>query len=240
MKQLTALFFCSVITGGLYAQTGDIDSTSLRATAYTRHLYETRRNIELPLYNGLRHQLYPSSIEGNPYFLSKDWYKGTVVYDNVLYHDITMRFDQVKEELVITNDESSGIFVSLFSPRVKEFTFAGSRFVRLIHDSLGKSSLRTGIYQELVTGKLTALVRTIKEIDEKIEGTTLFRIIDEENRYYVLVDGVYHPIRNQGDLMDMVKERRKEVQQYLSKSQLKFRREPKETIIAVIQFYNQL
>jgi len=240
MKKLTALFFCSVITGGLYAQTGIMDSSFLRATAYTRQVYESRRSSELPLYSGLRHQLYPSSIEGNPYFQSRDWYKGSVVYDNVLYENVTMRLDQVKEELVVSYDESSGVFISLFTPRVKEFSFGGSRFERMVHDTAGKSALQTGIYEVLVTGKLTAMLRTVKEIEEKIEGTTLYRVVDEQNRYYVLRDGVYHPIRKQSDLIDIVKERRKEVQQYLSKSQLKFRREAKQTIIAAIQFYNQL
>lgn len=217
-----------------------MDSAFMHASAYTRQVYEARRSSELPLYTGMRHQLYPKSIEGNPYYQSRDWYKGSVVYDHILYENITMRFDQVKEELVIAHDESSGVFISLFTPRVQEFSFGGAKFERIVTDSGGKAALRTGIYEKLVTGKLTAIVRTVKEINEKVEGTTLYRVISEGSRYYVLRDGVYYPIRKQGDLMDIVKERRKEVQQYLSKSQLKFRREPRETIIAVIQFYNQL
>jgi hypothetical protein len=240
MKKLTALFFCSVITGGLYAQDSIIDSSSLRATVYTRKVYDARRNSELPLYNGLRHQLYPVSIEGIPYFQSLDWYTGSVVYENMLYENVTMRFDQVKEELVVTPDRELGVFISLFSPRVKEFSFSGTKFIRLTRDTAGRSSLQTGFYEELVTGKLAVYLRNQKEIDEKIEGTTITRVVDEHHRYYILKDGTYYHIRNQNDLLDIVKDHRREVQQFMSKNQLKYRRSPKETLITVIQFYNQL
>lgn len=235
MVKLTLLLFACVITGCLSAQQSYKDSSA----GYVRKIYDVQRGSELPLYNGTRHQLYSASIDGLPYFESLEWYIGSVVYDDVLYDNIIMRYDQVKDELVIAQDKITGVYISLFSPRVKEFSISGVRFVWL-SDTSGKSSLKPGFYQQLTKGKLTAYTRNAKEIEEKLENTTILQLIKNNIRYYILKDGVYHSVRNANDLLDVTKEHRKEVQQFISGKQLKYRRDPKQTIIAVTEFYNQL
>jgi hypothetical protein len=240
MKKLTCLLVFNVLTCYLFAQQAASDSSLISdAAAYVRKMYDHKRNNELPIYNGLRHQLYSASLEGIPYFESLDWFTGSVVYDDVLYDSIILRYDQVKDEVIVAQDRSTAVFISLYSPRVKGFSFNGIKFIR-ISDTTGYSSLRSGFYQQLVKGKATVLTRNAKTIDEKIDGTTLTYVVKNNVRYYIRKDDQYHLIKNQGDLLDVLKDHRKEIQKFLSDSELKYRREPKQTIIAVTEFYNQL
>jgi hypothetical protein len=241
MKKLTCLLFYSAITGCLFAQQNTVIDSSLTSdvATYARQVFDSRRGNELPLFNGIRHQLYSPSVEGLPYFQSLNWYTGSVVYDDILYQNIIMRFDQVKDELVVAQGKMSAIYISLFSPRVKEFSFEGMSFIRL-NDTTRQSSLQSGFYQQLVKGKATALFRNAKSIDEKIEGTTLLHVVRDHTRYYIMKDDKYYWIRSTSDLLDALKDHRREVQQFISESRLKFRREPNQTIIAATEFYNKL
>src|SRR5688572_26479276 len=102
MKKLTCLLVFNVLTCYLFAQQAASDSSLISdAAAYVRKMYDHKRNNELPIYNGLRHQLYSASLEGIPYFESLDWFTGSVVYDDVLYDSIILRYDQVKDEVIV-------------------------------------------------------------------------------------------------------------------------------------------
>ena len=49
--------------------------------------------------------------------------------------------------------------------------------------------MSTGFYQELVHGKLTALAKRIKIIDEKTSGATVTYSFLEEAKYYLCKEG---------------------------------------------------
>jgi hypothetical protein len=205
---------------------------------YARHLYFTQRGGELAIYNGIHHDGYPSSIAGHAYFQSPDWQKGSVAYNNILYENILMKYDLLKDQLIVTPEDRSGMFIGLFSPRVEQFSFSTFTFVRI--DRNGENaSLSPGFYQQLVDGKLTVLAKRTKIINEKIVGTTFTQKFEERVKYYLLKAGTWYPVKNKKSILTAVKDLKKEVQQFLSNKKLKYRNNPEETLIAVAEFYNQ-
>lgn len=239
MKNFACLICFFFSLWHLEAQEGHKDSSAAdRAAVYAKQMYDSRRADESSLYNGIQFYPYLASIEGIAFFQSPNWQTGSLIYDNIRYDNISLKFDMVKEQVVVAPDKEGGLYISLFSPRVKEFSFAGIKFVRLGKPGDG-SGLPEGFYQQLVSGKLTALARKTKTIVEWIVDQTIMRRFDSITRYYVQKDSVYHPIMNASDLFDLVKDRKKEVQQFLSSRKLKYRREPEKTIISAIEFYNQ-
>lgn len=226
-------FLLTFFVSGLHAQQGNADSSL--AAGFARQLYNTRMGNELPVYTGVQFYPYSSGIEGNAYWGSPDWYRGSVIYEGRLYEDISMQYDLVKDQLVITPDEQGGVFISLFGPRVKEFSLAGTRFVRLDKNE----PIAEGFYQLLVDGVISGWAKKEKVIREKITGSSISRSFEEKVRYYALRDGHYHAIRNAGDLFTVLREYKKEVQQHLTAQNLKYRDDPERTIVAAINFYNQ-
>src|SRR6266404_950000 len=117
---------------GLQAQKYFNDSAFTDAgTDYVKQLYFTKRAEELAIYNGINHEGYPSSIEGHAYFQSPDWQKGSVVYDRILYENIVMKYDLLKDQLIVRSKDRGGMFIGLFSPRVEEFSFSTFKFIRI-------------------------------------------------------------------------------------------------------------
>jgi hypothetical protein len=205
---------------------------------YAKQIYHAQRGEESALYNGINHEGYSRSIEGHAYFESADWQRGSVVYDHILYENIMMKYDLFKDQLIVTSRETGGMFITLFSPRVQQFSFPAYHFIRIDKTS-GSFSLSPGFYQQLVQGKLIAYAKRIKTISERIEDRTFYQKFEETAKYYLFKDGNYYPVKNEGDILTVVRDRRKEVQQFLSGKNLKYRKNPEGTITAAAQFYNQ-
>jgi len=225
-------------TFGVEAQENFADSALLTKLHDTRKVYDKERGNQLAIYNGIQHYPYSPSIEGIAYFQADEWKKGSVVFSDISYEDIFMKYDLVTDQLIVTPNYDGGLFMALFSPRVKEFSFGGNRFVRLTRESTN-GELADGFYQVLSSGKVTAIARTQKIIEEKVDITGISRWFEMKTRYYILKDGKYKPIRSKNDLTNSLKEHRREVNQALSNLKLKFRKNAEQNIIAATDAYNQ-
>jgi len=141
-------------------------------------------------------------------------------------------------ELIITADEGSGLNILLFSPRVKEFSFSGLNF--FYNDKTnGISSLENGFYQELVKGNTTAICKTTKIIVETIKDNKVHYEVEQQKRYYILKDSHSYLIKSKKDLLSILKDQKKGIQEFMRTKKLKFRKNKEGTIAAVTEFYNQ-
>jgi hypothetical protein len=195
------LFVVYSLQGQQYTPDSVLTTSSLE---FAKHIYHTQRGGESAIYNGIKHEGYPSVIEGHAYFQSPDWQKGSVVYDNFLYEDIVMKYDLLKDHLIITPNISGGIPVTLFDSRVAQFSFSTFNFIR-IDKKEKNASLAPGFYQQLVHGKITAILKKTKSISEKITGTTFIRKFEERAKYYLLKDGITYPVKKKKDFLAAVK-----------------------------------
>lgn len=206
-------------------------------TTYVKNIYNTERQSELPIYNGTFHYPYPASIEGIAYFNSNDWQVGRVVYNDIVYDNILMKYNMVADQLVVTNSETGSVFISLFNPRVKEFSFSGFKFILM--DTTNPKSLPGGFYQVLAKGKVTLLAKKTKTIWEQIVDNSIYRKFDPHTKYYILKDGEYYHVKNKNTLLSLLKEKRGAVQGLLSQKSLNYRRETEKTLVTAVEFYNQ-
>src|SRR5687767_3600619 len=73
----------------------DQPDTSLNAA------YNNKIATSGDLYYGVEHLGYTQQMNGTPYFESNEWQKGSVTYNNVLYKDLMLKYDQLKDELIV-------------------------------------------------------------------------------------------------------------------------------------------
>jgi hypothetical protein len=221
----------------IYAQEYPTDSAVFTAKNSIKQYYNSQRGAESAIYNGKLFYSYPSGIEGIPYFHSANWQRGNVVYENIIYEDILMKYDQVKSQLIVTPNETGGMHISLYSPRIKEFRFSGFHFI-YFNKKNDNSSLPEGFYQVLVKGTVTVFANTTKIISEKIVGITLYKKFEENVGYYLLKKGQYYHINSQNDLLNALEEHRKEIRGLLRSMKLNYRKDPFRNIISAVEFYN--
>jgi len=216
-------------------QSLDTNNTSLSEQAGNADsLKFTGPSETSPLYNGRIFYWYPAK-EGHAFFLSPEWHTGSVLYDDVWYHDIKLKYDIYKDEVIVLHPGFKSI--RLFSERVQQFTMGQHSFVRL---SPGKnSSMKKGFYQQLAQGTITVLALHQKRLKENISDNKLIQYFDPANFYYAVKDGVYYPVKKLKTLLDLAKDQRQNIVRHLKKQGLKYRLNKEKTIAEAAAFYNQ-
>jgi hypothetical protein len=209
------------------------------AMLQVKRLYNSSRGNDAAIYNGINYYFYPGNIEGSPYLRAPAWQRGRVIYENILYEDILMRYDQVRDQLLVTPDETRPYQIGLFSPRVKEFSYAGMKFVWMDPETASSLHLKEGFYLVLGEGKAAGYARVRKQIDEKVELTGVYRKFLETTQYYIIRDGDTKLIKNKGHLLDALKEKRNEIQRLLGKGNANFKQNTEGSIIAALKLFNQ-
>lgn len=187
------------------------------------------------VFNGMEHTGYPLAEEGMPYYLTQDWQKGTMVFRDQPYTDIFLKYDLIKDELILRHYNGfTGII--LFTPRISSFTLLDKKFVNLP----ASQGFAGGIYEELSTGSISLYAKRTKLVAENLTAAGIERRISQRNHYLLFKDGVFHQVRNEGDVMDLVKDKKSEVKAHLRGKGIKYRRDREHFLITVLSYYNQL
>jgi hypothetical protein len=189
------------------------------------------------IYNGREHVTYSSSIKGNPYFSSDSWQKGSIIFQNIFYTNVSLKYDLVADEVIIIHPNISAGVV-LFTPRVRSFSLEGKLFIYL--SGMEEKGLKTGIYHQAVTGTLSLYIRHSKMIEENIVDNALEKKITSRDAYFVLKNGQYHPVRKQKDIIDLIQDKKKEINSLLKSRQIRYKDDPEHFLVNLIQHYNQL
>jgi hypothetical protein len=238
MHKLSAFALAVLLGKGALAQVASADTAAYQqAVQAAVASYHQTINHQAELYNGIEHVRYLPTIEGIPYYLADEWKPGTIEYNGVVYRDVPMKYDMVKDQVIVKHPNGYSAF-SLFSPRVAYFVVGGDRFV-YIPEGSDKTLPPPGFYQELRTGALSVLAKRSKWIDEQVLSGKLEQKFLPRNKYYVLKDGKYTSPRNEADLLALLGERKKDAKQALQRAGIKFRKAPELAILTVADYYNK-
>jgi hypothetical protein len=188
------------------------------------------------LYNGIEHLGYSFRIKGHAYFLQRELQTGTVVYDELEFVNVPMLYDLFKDQVVIQHFNGF-TRIGLVQEKVTAFTLNGHHFIRL--DSLLGAPIITGYYDELYSGRLKVLAKRGKYIEETIKDE-LEREFIQKDLFFIQKDSTYHAIKNYKGLLTLLKDRSKEVRQYLRKNRIKYRKGPENAIVKATAYYDSL
>ena len=140
------LFVTVLLSPAFYTNAQSIESDSLSYAKSVQHavdLYHQFMNDEKSLYNGSQYLIYTQTIqEGIPFFETTEFVKGDVTYNGILYENVPLVYDILKEEL-ITRIPTNNYTVMLVNDKVSSFALLNHKFVRLVKDSTDKI-IKTG------------------------------------------------------------------------------------------------
>lgn len=229
MKRAFFFLLVAVSTQSAFSQ---VDSLILANVPETKN----SNDINAAIYNGIEHKGYLPLTEGIPYYGSKDWQQGNIVFEGALYKDVFLKYDLVADQVIVRHpNQVTGVI--LFTPRVQSFSLGDKRFVYLP----GKESeLKTGIYEELVKGKVSLYVKRSKLIEESIVMNELVRKVAAKNFFNVFKDGDYYPVKKQKTIMPLIADKKNAVNSLMKASKIKFRSNPELAMIKIVELYNQL
>lgn len=193
------------------------------------------------VYRGTEYTGYPFRLRGGHQFFESEAISfGSVFYDGILYENIPLRYDIIKDQLVVRYvDQVSGI--SLHKEKIDFFSVHNHYFIHFKEDNLNSASIPAGFYDRVYNGSVELFVSrskgTLKEVS--VEGNFI-TVLKQKNNFFLKKGGVYYPVESSGSVLKVLGSKQKEIQDFLKKSNIKFRKDPENSIVLMVKYYDLL
>ena len=185
---------------------------------------------------------YVRLVSGSPYF-NEAWMKGSLdLSDGRGYENLWLKIDLTDNSLLYVDAEGKEMIATsvirnitlIDSVSGKKYDFVHSSFIR------GSGKIERGWYQLIVSGMATVYKHFTKIINEaKPYGSATYeQTIVTGYNYFLLTDSVFSPIKKFKALTDMLKNKKDELNQYISSRNLKGRSDS--DYADLVSYYNSL
>lgn len=229
-KSFLPLFVCIAV---LATRASSQDNQSGPASAsFLPDPYYRNFNTSLPVYNGRAFDPYPPDIKGDAFTPADHWAPLTVLYEGIWYN-VSGRYDQHADELVLRNPDSTCLFVPN-RDRVSRFVMEGRTFVKM---DPGTISSQGGYYEMISDGAFAVFIKRYMLLHEDISGPTVERDFVPQHAYFVRKNGQFHQVRTRSNLLALISEKKSLVQKELRNQKIKFRKDPEAAIRIAAGFY---
>ena len=213
------------------------------AVALLRQQYDASFDNHPQLYSGLEYADYTRRYHkrtGDPFFFSPEPQPGSVDYNNHHFGGVRLNYDEVLDQVLLTQPNNP-VLIRLIEEQLRGFALGPARFVRLVADSASGSVVRTGYYQVLADGRAQVLARRTKRLQEHLNQPYVDVEFVASTKFFVQKGGQYYPVRSKSNVVRLLADRSKDVQQYLKAHPLKFNKAQFEpSVVELVAYYNGL
>jgi hypothetical protein len=229
---------------GMASAQADLQDTSFQQASINSAIDLYYKNIgeNAHIYNGgeyMMTSLYQREETKNLFFLSIFSQNGSVIYDGTLYQDVPLSYDLLHDEL-ITNRYKQNFKIRLNADKVDGFTLAGHEFIRLSDDSAHRIPDGTGYYEMKYRGKSAVIIKRRKKMEEKLTGIEAIVSYNPDDHFFILRNGFYVPVRTKKSVLNVFKDKKKELRKYLRKNKISFSPYPEFGIAKAAAYYDQI
>jgi len=186
------------------------------------------------LYVGALEPQYPKSLWHDiPYYNGNtNLYKGCVSYHGVVYDDVQLRFDQLKQCVVVLPPGERG-FCMPDQAFIDWFEMDGHRYV---HDPEDSSR-----YAQLLCDGRANGIRLYHSVwntlgrDRTYGERRYLKTLNSEELYTLITpDGAIHHVRRAKDVAKIFPEQRKQIRQFAKRNHLSFSKKEREKSLAIL------
>ena len=181
------------------------------------------------LYVGAVEPQYPkSSWHDIPYYKGNtNFYKGRVSYHGVVYDDVKLRFDLLKQ-CVVVFPPGERAFCLPEQEFIDWFEMDGHRYVHDPEDSLRYTSLLCDGSSNGV--RLYHSVWNILDAERTFGGKRYLKTVSTEEHYLLVTPdgGMYH-VKRASDVAKLFPEQKKQIRQFARKNHLSFSKSERES-----------
>ena len=179
--------------------------------------YHTTLGKEGHLFSGSEFISYTSFSGEHQFFKYTQPREASLVYENLKYQQVPLLYDIVSDDVVVGQSLANGetVYLKLDKNRVSSFNLDGHTFIHLRSTNGG---LGTGFYEQLYSGNSQVLAKRKKTYKKEVVTITF----PADNFYYILKDGVYHPVKSKGSVLKIFRSHKKELTQYLKANNIVF------------------
>ncbi|GEM_PF-4964897 len=228
-KKITIILLCCCISQAK-AQNATHKNTSLDS------LYQNYMGTEAPLFSGTIYVDYAHTISGNLPFWNgtRDFVKGNIFFNNILYKDVPVAYDVYKDKLLIQHPVNYKIFEA--QPAATHyFELSGKRFVAL---TASENGMRPGFYELTYSGEKSAVyTKHIKELAQDLSENTTKYHFQNSTLNYVYREGGFFKVTNLKSLLQAYQG--DGVKNFVKSNKLDTKKDLAEALKAVAGYHDQ-
>jgi hypothetical protein len=214
----------------------NLPSDSLLYSSAAKQVIDQFKTIiadQSELYNGAQYELYPPANRGTFYFLDKNYCVASLVrYNDTWYKNIPVLYDVHNDVMVSISGNN---LYTMRSEKVSDVYLLEHHFI--YKDADLSNNLVGGFYDLLYGGKSAVLVKRTKKIDESKPTETVYEDITD---IYLKKGNKYYPVSSKGDVMDVFKDKKKELNLYLKDNKIKFNNDREGAVARLAGYYDQI
>lgn len=203
----------------------------------TFHRYQIGLGKTMQLYNGAEYIRPFPLLKGAPFLEESGLQKGTVYFDGILYPDVMLAYDIVKQELVTTGYQN--INLTLVPEKIGYFYLANRLFIPAPRDSITNKKAMSGFCEVLYNQHLLVLAH-YQKTPRRSSSTESAATFMQSTTYYILKDNTVLKIDNEKALLAAFNEQKDNVKKYMRSNNLKFKKAPAETLQKTAAYFTQL
>lgn len=220
-----------------YSQQGPEDTAFIQSALDSSvAIYEKSIGLQHQYLNGSAYVEPPRTGEQHPFFLSDDWTLGPITFDGQQYNNVPMLYDLTIDQVV---SESAGANPQLLQKaKLQKFTLSGHQFIKID----GEASLpESGFYHVLYEGPSQVICRRRKfKYDRPDSSIKLEIIFEEKNRFFILKDSDYLPVRSRRSVLKVLSDQKAQIRTFVRKNQIRFKKNLDVSLPVVARFYDTL
>jgi len=234
--------FCLVIVAGLFvcrssAQNASYDSLRYNAAAgQAIARYNAAIDGQSEIYNGVQYHLYPTAYKGSAYFQDKAMCMPAIVcYNGTWYKNVPVLYDMYTDEMVSELNDS---LYTLRADKIAGIYLSGHHFVYL--KSAESKNLPAGYYDELYGGTSEVLVKRARAVQNRVTQQAVEVIYENEDAIYIKKGGKYVPVNGKGSVLDVFKDKSKQLKQYLNDNKITYKKDKEASVVKLAGYYDQI
>lgn len=179
-----------------------------------------------------------SKVEGDQYFLSDSFLKGSVVFNGQKFDELDLKYDLLNDELVLRPESHPIIYLN--KEMVDSFTLHfNNRDHKMINAGNDSRGILKGYVNVLYDGQSGLYVKYSKRIyplavDGKYDLFVQFRQI------YFRKDSALVPVGGKRKLLNLLDDKKKEIRHYIKTSRVKPTLKDIATFVPLLEYYDSL
>ncbi|MBN7810391.1 hypothetical protein J0A68_05460 [Algoriphagus sp. H41] len=187
--------------------------------------YKERLPYFQELITGGQYQEPSRLIEGDPYYYSRQFEKGSLTINGITYPEVPLLYDVYRDQ-VITFHPVFNQKILIKPEKIDGFALAnGARFTYFPGNG-GHARVGNGIYQVLGESGFYALAKRYKTTKSKRELSKYDEIYVEKTEYFLWKEGDFFLVAKEGKVLDVLGLEKREVRKQLKAKGLNFKRNP--------------
>lgn len=180
----------------------------------------------------------PKSIEGHPFYFSRQFGDGSLTINGITYPEVPLMYDVYKDQ-VITFHPIYNQRILINPDKIDEFSLSNGERFKYIEGNESYSNNSNGLYQILNEGENLVLVKRLKTTKSNRDISIYTDEFVEKKHFFIWKSGVFIPINKSKQAIEVLSLDKKVVKKYLKESRIRFQDSPEKYLITLVELADQ-